>query len=248
MTGFPGLFITGTDTGVGKTYLTAAIGRLLRQQGRPVAVSKPVATGAEWKDGRWRADDSVRLAEAVGQPDALDVVTPWVFREPASPPVAAACEGQTLRLDAIVEGVISRRRPEQFLLVEGVGGLLCPLTARETVADLIVALQLPVVVIARRSLGTLNHSLLTLEVARQRGIMVAGVVMSETTPPTSVAEQTNPDELRRRIDVPLLAVVPYEPDPVAVPAAVAAVDWWALCQSRPPLRAPSPQESSTCRQ
>ncbi len=107
--------------------------------------------------------------------------------------------------------------------------MLCPLTERETVADLAAALPFPVVVVARGSLGTLNHTLLTLEAARGRRLPVAGVVVSETSPPQGLAEETNVEELRRWIDVPLLTVVPHEPGPEVLTRALEAVDWWGLC-------------------
>src|SRR5947208_745797 len=118
-----GLFITGTDTGVGKTEVTAGIARLWRRQGRDFAVRKPVATGG--------LDDARKLALAAG--DGVEAITPLLFAEPAAPPVAARLEGRELSLALIVEALGSPRR--DALLVEGVGGLLCPLTAGETVAD-----------------------------------------------------------------------------------------------------------------
>jgi dethiobiotin synthetase len=216
-----GLFITATDTGAGKTCVTAAACRALRREGRPFRVCKPVATGAEWVGGRWLADDTRLLAEAAGERD-LDAVTPWVFPTPAAPPVAARLAGASLTLDGLA-GAVRRRGAEGVpVLVEGVGGLLCPLTERETVADLVAALGLPLLVVARRSLGTLNHTLLTVEVARGRGLRVAGVVVSETTPVHGPAEETNVEELRRRLDVPLLAVAPH--GAAEVPGAL----WWPL--------------------
>ncbi len=115
------------------------------------------------------------------------------------------------------------------MLVEGVGGLLCPLTESALVADWIAKLALPVLIVARRSLGTLNHTLLTLEVAKQRCLRVIGVVVNETTRPASLAEQTNVEELRRWIDVPIRAVVPYqEGEPRTEIPAISDVDWWSL--------------------
>jgi dethiobiotin synthetase len=220
-----GLFFTGSDTGVGKTRVTAAVARIVRRQGRPVRVCKPVATGAEWSGGRWLGEDTQCLAEAAGDDD-LEGITPWAFAEPAAPPVAARCAGTALTLDQLTAAVRRRQVSGALLLLEGVGGLLCPLTDRDTVADLAAALALPLVVVVRRSLGTLNHTLLTLEVAAARGLTVAGVVVSETTPVRNVAERTNVEELRR-LSVPLLAVVPHQPM-AAEPEALAAVDWWGL--------------------
>jgi dethiobiotin synthetase len=225
-----GLIVTGTDTGVGKTVITAALARLLRKQGRPVRVCKPVATGAAWTDGRWLSEDTVRLAEAADMIGRWDEVTPWAFPDPVAPPVAARRQGTALVLHELAAAVRRGHRLGSAVLVEGVGGLLCPLTERETVADLVAILGLPLLVVARRSLGTLNHTLLTLEAARGRGLRVAGVVINETEPPQTLADATNVEELRGRIEVPLLAVMPHQADPFAPePSALAGVDWWALC-------------------
>jgi dethiobiotin synthetase len=216
-----GLFITATDTGAGKTYVTAAACRALRREGRPFRVCKPVATGAEGASGRRRAEDTRLLAEAAGERD-LDAVTPWAFPVAAAPPVAARLAGAALSLDDLA-GAVRRRAAEGVpVLVEGVGGLLCPLTERETVADLAGRLGLPLLVVARRSLGTLNHTLLTLEVARGRGLRLAGVIVSETAPVHGPAEESNVEELRRRLEAPLLAVVPHGA------AEVPGVAWWPL--------------------
>ncbi len=131
---------------------------------------------------------------------------------------------------------MAQAEPGSITLVEGVGGLLCPLTERETVADLARSLGLPLIVVARRSLGTLNHALLTLEVARHRSLPVAGIVVSETVRPSGLAEETNIKELRKRIDVPLLAVLPYQPDPPDRFPCLDAVNWGELCSaaSTPP--------------
>jgi dethiobiotin synthetase len=223
-----GLLFVGTDTGVGKTFVTAAVARCLRRQGRRVAVCKPVATGATWINGRWLSADTLRLAQALGTDD-FESITQWTLPDPAAPPVAAARAGICLTLAGLTAAVLRCNRPGSLLLVEGIGGILCPLTERETVADLAAALALPVVVVARRSLGTLNHTLLTLEAARARGLAVAGLVVSETERPRSLADETNVEELRKRIAVPLLAVVPHQRDagPVDLPE-IAAVNWWQL--------------------
>lgn len=222
-----GLLITGTDTSCGKTVVTAALLRVLRRQGRQARACKPVATGAEWVAGRLLSDDTRLLAEAgrcyPGQ------VTFWTFAEPAAPPVAARLVGQRLELEPIARAVRQQFQPGCLTLVEGVGGLLCPLTERDTVADLAGRLGLPLVVVARRGLGTLNHTLLTLEVARARGLVVAGVVVNETRAPDSVAEQTCIEELQHHTRAPVLAIVPYQHSPRdAEPESLARVDWWSL--------------------
>jgi dethiobiotin synthetase len=222
-----GLFITATDTGAGKTYVTAGIARLWRHERRPFRVSKPVATGAE---SDW-SDDTRLLAEAAGDAD-LHAITPYTFAVPAAPPVAARLAGTSLRLDDLVAAVRRRAADGTAVLIEGVGGLLCPLTERETVADLAVALGLPLVVVARRSLGTLNHTLLTVEAAQRRGLHVAGVVVTATTPIQGVAEETAVEELRGRLDVPILAVLPHQPNKEDEKLeALSGVNWWRLTQT-----------------
>jgi dethiobiotin synthetase len=226
-----GLFFTGTDTGVGKTYVTACVARILRGQGHPCSVTKPVASGA-YRCGpngeRWVSDDTVRLADAAGESD-WHRVTPWAFPDPVAPPLAARRAGTVLRLEDLVAAVRGVCRPEAPTLVEGVGGLLCPLTERETVADLAAALVLPLVVVARNALGTLNHTLLTLEVAQKRGLPVAGVVLNATATPAGLADETNAAEFCR-LGVPLLVTVPYQRETDASPPPeLAAIDWWHLC-------------------
>jgi dethiobiotin synthetase len=157
-------------------------------------------------------------------------VTPWAFPEPVAPPVACRHHGVALTLADLAGAVREAGRPGAVTLVEGVGGLLCPLTERDTVADLAASLRLPVVVVARRSLGTLNHTLLTLEVARGRGLPLAGLVVNETSPPEGLAEETNVAELERRAGVPLLAVVPHQRREGAPDTrSLERVDWWGLC-------------------
>jgi dethiobiotin synthetase len=225
-----GLFFTGTDTGVGKTFVTAAVAILLRSRGRRVSVSKPVATGARRVAGRLVADDTDALARAAGvhDEDGRRRITPWMFVAPAAPPVAARLAETSLSLPGLLEAVLEQGKQGGITLVEGVGGLLCPLTEQDTVADLAARLGLPLVVVARRSLGTLNHTLLTVEAALGRGLRVAGVVVSETHPPRGVADETNPPELQRRLSVPLLAVVPHSSSLEKAAPALAGIDWEAL--------------------
>ena len=222
-----GLFITATDTGAGKTFVTAGIARLWHRAQRPFCVCKPVATGAE---EQW-SEDTRLLAEAAGDED-LRAVTPFTFELPAAPTVAARLAGRTLQLADLVAAVRCRAADNKTVLVEGVGGLLCPLTDDTTVADLIGELALPLVVVARRSLGTLNHTLLTVEAALRRHLPVAGVVVTATTPVQGVAEETVIEELSRLLPVPLLAILPHHPKMCGEEiAALAKVDWWQLSQS-----------------
>jgi dethiobiotin synthetase len=221
-----GFFITATDTGAGKTFVTAGLARLWRRQRRAFRVCKPVATGAE---NGW-SEDTRLLAEAAGDPD-LQALTPYTFAVAAAPPVAARLAGTSLRLEDLAAAVRRRAAQGNAVLVEGVGGLLCPLTERETVADLAAELALPLIVVARRALGTLNHTLLTVEAAQRRGLRLAGVVVTATTPVQGLAEETVIEELQQWLAVPLLAALPHQSHiDDGVLAVLQAVDWWRLAQ------------------
>ena len=222
-----GLLIIGTDTGCGKTTVTAALTRLLRQQGHAVWPIKPVASGAVWNADQWLSEDTRLLAASADLTPAE--VTFWSFTEPAAPSVAARQAGVTLQLPTIAERIRQCVRSNVLTLVEGVGGLLCPLTDTETIADLAVLLGLPLLLVARRSLGTLNHTLLTLEAARNRALRVVGVVVAETEPVQGVAQLTCLDELQKRMEVPLLARLPFAAPPGQADLTDCPhVNWWNL--------------------
>jgi dethiobiotin synthetase len=204
-----GLFITGTDTGVGKTFVTSAIARRLVRDGLTVGVYKPAASGAEWDaGGRPVWGDVEALCEAVGGRFPRERVCPQRFLAPLAPPVAAAAEGRVVDADLLRDGAAWWRDRCDVLLVEGVGGLLCPLTDDETVADLAAELRYPLVVVARLGLGTINHTLLTLEVARHRGLSVAGVLLNEPVPCSAdESADTNAAQIAAHTDVPVLGIV-----------------------------------------
>ena len=207
MTPLPGLFITGTDTGVGKTHITAEIIRALVRDGKRVGVCKPISSGG--------IDDATSLMAALGERVELDLINPIRLSEPLAPPVAARLAGVSLTLADVLAATsqtIDRfRSTTDLMMIEGVGGLLCPLTDGSTVADLAIALDYPLVIVARRGLGTLNHTLLTLEAAQRRSLRVAGLILNGSEPTmNALAEQTAADELSRRIGpIPILAEVAH---------------------------------------
>jgi dethiobiotin synthetase len=227
----PGLFVVGTDTGVGKTYVASAVARSMTLRGRRVGVLKPLATGVTRSGGSWRSEDTERLIEAVGGGIPPERVTPIVYDEPLAPSVAARRAGVPLE-HAEVENALRDAlgwwsgRCEVFV-VEGVGGLLCPLAEGTTVADLAVAFDFPVLIVARTGLGTLNHTLLTVEAARSRGLRVAGIVLNSPEPEAgTVAEATSAEELCRRLPgIGLLAVLPHDRN-LTLPETIHAVDWY----------------------
>jgi dethiobiotin synthetase len=227
----PGLFITGTDTGVGKTYVGALIARQLAAAGHRVGVYKPAASGCRREGDRLVSDDAVSLWEAAGRPGDLLRVCPQCFEAPLAPHLAAKAEGKRLDAALLRDGLDYWLDRSDVLLVEGAGGLLSPLGEREYVADLATDLKLPLLVVARNALGTINATLLTLLAAEsyRGGLPVAGVVLSEPVPRGGdPSVETNRRELAARCRVPVLAEVPH-----GAAAFDAAVDWFALGEAAP---------------
>jgi len=222
-----GLFVTGTDTEVGKTAITASIACCMAARSNSFGVLKPLATG--------NRDDAERLRDALDMNVPLERITPICFATPAAPSVAARIDGVELTLETIRERIHScwswweeQGRPD--LLIEGVGGFLCPICPRATVADLAVSLDLPLLIVARRALGTLNHTLLTVEAARRRGLRIAGVVLSAANPSANPAiDDRNAGELSRFLeDVPILAEIPYTGVDADIDSCIRSVDWPGL--------------------
>ncbi|MEX1098081.1 MAG: dethiobiotin synthase [Planctomycetales bacterium] len=233
-----GLFVTGTDTGVGKTYLTALVVRALREAGVRVGACKPACSGAATDAaGMTRWEDIAALSDALGGEFSDELICPQRFLAPLAPPVAARVEGKSVDARLLRDCVARWGERVDVLLVEGVGGLLCPLTERETVADLAADLGYPLVIVGRLGLGTINHTLLTVEAARARTLPIAGIVLSETAPPprhgtAPSAEETNPAEIAARTDVPVLGVVLYGGRELRRQGAPVRMDWRAVAAGR----------------
>ena len=214
-----GLLVTGTDTEVGKTVVAGAIAAALRARGERVAVYKPVVTGLdEPAVPGWPRDDEL-LAAAAGVP--VETVTPHRFGPPVSPHLAAELAGVELDLDSMIlaAGAAVAEAGADVLIAEGVGGLLVPLTREHTVRDLAVALGLPLVIAARPGLGTINHTLLTIEAARATGLTVAAVVITPWPEEPSAMTRSNRETIARLGGVDV-ATLPHLPD--GMPASLAA--------------------------
>jgi dethiobiotin synthetase len=178
-----GLFVTGTDTGVGKTLIAGAIARSLRRVGTPVDVFKPAATGCRAARGQLVSQDAEFLAACADSMRMLAEIAPVRYRTAVAPNVAAELEHRPVDLPLIFDayrrlgvGRAETRRP--LVVVEGIGGLLCPIADDFWVIHLARMMALPVVIVARAGLGTINHTLLTLHAARSAGLRVAGVVLN----------------------------------------------------------------------
>ena len=214
-----GLFVTGTDTGVGKTVVACALAAWAGQAGLRVGVMKPVATGgrrvADGNRLRWISADALRLRQAAATRDPWRLINPVCFREPLAPWTASLRARQTIRLSSLARAFHQLSQRHDAVIVEGVGGLLVPLSARLTVADLARRFGLPVVIVARPGVGTLNYSLLTVACARHAGLRVAGLVLNHAAPPSRrrmdrLAERTNRRLLERLAAVPVWGCLPFD--------------------------------------
>ena len=199
-----GLFITGTDTDAGKTVVSCAIARGLRSAGIDVGVMKPAETGVP-VEGPY---DARALIEAAGVSDSLELVCPQQFDLPAAPLASARAEGREVDLAAIDSAYQELDRRHECVLVEGAGGLLVPITETLDMAGLADRLELPVLLVARASLGTINHTLLSVQACQQRGLELLGVVFSHTNGPTSAADLCNLDILREMLGNHVLGEIP----------------------------------------
>ena len=237
-----GIFITGTDTGVGKTVVAAGIIRALARRGVKAGAMKPIETGCDRRQQELIPADAMFLREIAGMSEPVELIAPFLFSHPIAPMVASELEGKRVDIDTIIRACNMLRTKYEFLVVEGAGGIMVPLIRgngrmgewvnRKTdgpeqrrlqsayfMSDLIKTLDLPAVVVARAGLGTLNHTLLTVMHALEVGIDVLGVFINAAGPAgNTMAEQTNPDVLKQLCPVPVLGVVPYNAALLSGPA------------------------------
>ena len=220
-----GLFVTGTDTEAGKSVVAAAICAALAARGVRVAAFKPVVTGLGDPAGEWPRDHELLAAAAGSRQTAADV-TPVTFDPAVSPHYAAELAGAELEPGALVAAARAAAAAADALVCEGVGGLLVPLTTDYSVRDLAVELGLPVVIAARTGLGTINHTLLTIEAARGAGLEVAGVVMTPWPDDPEAIEESNRVTVQELGDAPVAGLPPATPGSLASAGAALPLAEW----------------------
>ena len=213
----PGIFVTGTDTGVGKTLVSRALIAAFRKAGRKVGAMKPIETGVG-EDGPL---DAIALRDASGATDPLETICPQQFALPAAPNVAARAENREVDLASIDAAYERIARGCDLMIVEGAGGLLVPIRGGWTMAELARKLALPLLIVARATLGTINHTALTLEVAASKKLPLLGVVISHAEGPLSAADTSNLLALKEILGDRLIGEIPpLEPGEPAPPDAI----------------------------
>jgi dethiobiotin synthetase len=205
-----GVFITGTDTEVGKTVVAAALVRTLVQAGLKVAVMKPVAAGSEVTPEGPRNADAVALMEAANVPNVYELVNPYCLELPASPHIAATKAGIAVEIPTIVAAFEQLATTADLVVVEGAGGWDVPLSETGTMADLAAALDLPVLLVVGLRLGCLNHALLTSRAVEASGLQLAGWFANHVQPAFEHAAE-NIATLESRLRAPLLGSLAYQP-------------------------------------
>ena len=225
----PGIFITGTDTDVGKTYVAALIAKQLHKQGVNVGVYKPAASGCtDNGDNMLFSEDADALWNAAGQPATVNHVCPQMFRAPLAPHLSARAEGKEIHRELLVQGIEYWQENSDFIIVEGAGGLMSPISDDDFVADLAYEFGFPLVVVVANKLGCINHTLQTLVTAAayEDGISIAGIILNQVIPPTldDQSLDSNPAEIERVCIPPVLATVDFEQ------GLSQEIDWLKLVQ------------------
>jgi|SRR6185437_14186258 len=234
----PGLFITATDTEVGKTVVAGAIADWFRRRRFRVGVCKPVASGCKHVREGLVSEDAEFLAHCADADAPLDIICPQRFAEPLAPAIAAERAGRPLDWEAIDRALREISSQSDVMIVEGVGGVMVPMDGKFLVRDVIQWLGLPAVVVARPGLGTINHTLLTLTALREAKIPIAGVVINRYPADNAgIAEETNLRLIEKWAKAPLLTVVPDEAIkppmlPGGIVAAMQRVEWSGLASLR----------------
>jgi len=202
-----GFFITGTDTDVGKTWVTAGLLHVLNEQGLKTVAMKPVASGSKRIDGQLRNADAECLMQHMNTAAEYPEVNPYSFEPAIAPHIAATQAGENIELEKIQQIAEHLARRADVILVEGVGGWAVPLNETQGVADLAVKLQLPVIMVVRIRLGCINHALLSAQSIQASGLSIFGWVANMCNSPDSFAEE-NISALQQRLDCPMLARLP----------------------------------------
>lgn len=235
-----GIFITGTDTEIGKTVIAGGLAAAMRAAGIDVGVMKPIASGGVQRDGRLVSEDAIFLKDAALVDDDLSLINPICLRLPLAPSVAAEIEGVSIEREGVEAAFNQLRRRHEFMVVEGVGGIAVPIGGEALVANLAQRFQLPLLIVARPNLGTINHTVLTVAFAERFQLGMCGIVLNGLRQEMAgLVEETNPKEIARLTQLPILGVVPFDgrlgqqpPQPAFLSRFIDAhINWRGLVKS-----------------
>ncbi len=208
-----GIFITGTDTGIGKTIVAGGIVAALKNRGIDIGVMKPFETGISKLNGSWKLQDGEFLKKAAGVKDPDSLITPFCFKNPVAPYVAANLENIRIDLNEVHHAFSELTSKYQFIVVEGAGGLLVPIKNDYLYTNLIKDFDIPVVIVARPGLGTINHTLLTINAAKSYGFKVIGIIFNNyNNCDYGIAEKTNPKIIKELSGISILGEIPFLSD------------------------------------
>jgi len=206
-----GYFITGTDTGVGKTLVAGGLAALYKNKGLNVGVMKPVATGCKRINNTLVSDDAVFLKLSAEVDDEYELINPVSLEQPLAPTVAAQLSNTKIDTDKINTAYDTLCERHEYMIVEGIGGLLVPIDEYYFVVDMAEEMELPVIVVCRPTLGTINHTLLTVSYARQHGLDVKGIIINESAENCDIiVKDTNTDEIKRLTGLPIIGTIPFD--------------------------------------
>lgn len=205
-----GMFITGTDTGVGKTFVATGLIRVMKESGLNVCPMKPVESGCKSVRGKLIPADALALQKAAGVDEYIDVINPYRLKNALAPSVAAEIEGIEIRKREILSAFKRMSAKYETIVVEGAGGIMVPVYKKYLYIDLARDLKLPVIIVSRPGLGTINHTLLSIDALISRGLNVLGIIINYTEKVRKgLAEKTNPIYIEKIGKVPVLGIVPY---------------------------------------
>lgn len=205
-----GIFITGTDTNVGKTVIAAGLAGALKNKGCKTGVMKAIQSGAGVRNGLLYSPDAEFMLKLTGNIDEIGLVCPYILKEAMAPGIAAEIEGIDVDLDIIKKAYHELEKRHDIVIIEGAGGIAVPVTKKLLISDLIRFLDIPIIIVARAGLGTINHTFLTIEYAKSLGIKIIGVIINDYR--GGIVEERNPGIIADMTGIPILGIIPHDPE------------------------------------
>lgn len=208
-----GIFISGTDTSVGKTYVTCCIAYMLRSRGINVGVMKPFATSTDIYSPKFRSEDTANLAKAANIQDKDDEINPTFFKIAASPFTASVITNEKVNMKDNLDAFSRLKEKHDFILVEGIGGIMVPLTSKHVLADFVKLTNLPVIIVASVKLGSINHTLLTVAACQKYSLPISGIVINRMPSKPNDVQRLTPTIIRKLTNLPIISILPEECNP-----------------------------------